>query len=310
MAKNPQIIFDHVISCLKSGIGEFSGDEVSMRCPGCDDEKGHFSVNTRLGLYHCFKCGISGGFLSVILKNRKEWFSIVRKGQSNSPLKYIRKERGVCPLDAEPITAILDATEECVSQSLKHKLAKKAMRYCLKRGMTRKQIEQYQVSIKKYDPRVYFPYWGESNEITFWTGRVMNDNTELKKSIEPDNSEKPLYGRHIEIIRNEVVLVEGTFDHFVTPTSYAVMGSSVTTIQTRQLKKDGVKRVFLVFDPDANEQSQRTTKKLAKEKFDVFPILINNYQDPAKIGRATMSRIIQTAKQHHPVRPQPLYFSL
>jgi len=175
--------------------------------------------------------------------------------------------------------------------------------------MTLKQVGDYRVFIRELDSRVYFPYWNESGEMTFWTGRTMVDGAK-PKTIHPENSDLPLFGRHVRIIRNEVVIMEGEFDHFVTPGSYAILGSNVTTSQILQLREDHVKRIFLIFDPDASKQAKHTAQKLGNFRFDAFPVIISGKRDPAEIGREKMSSIVQTIKRHCPARPQSVYFTL
>lgn len=308
MVDQKQKICDHVISCIRSGIFERHNDELSMRCPGCRDEKGHFSINIKKGLFNCFKCGISGSIQSLLTKNRQKWLPVIQE-QSGRPKGYIREPTGICSLGGEPVSDVLDVSKAGEAPNLLRVQATRVMRYCLKRGMTKKQVRTYGVLVRPYDSRAYFPYWDKSGEITFWMGRATDEKTELK-TIEMDDSDKPLFGRHVKINRNEVILLEGVFDHFVTPDSYALMGSNITALQIVQLREDGIKRIFLILDPDASRQSGNIARKLANFRFDVFPVIINGFQDPAKLGREKMTSIAHTVKQHHPIRPQAIYFSL
>jgi len=302
-----QTVYDHVIDCLRSGVCDFKKDEISMRCPNCGDEKGHFSLNSRSGLYNCFKCHVAGTIKPILVRNRQEWAEITRR-HPDILTGCPRDAPGICPVAWNPLIGHQDPHPLSGLSSLEYSQRARAIRYCLKRGMTKRQIKRYHVCTKPFDSRVYFPYWNECGEVIFWTGRAVTE-TVKPKSIEMEGSEKPLFGRHVKARRTEVVLVEGVFDHFVTPDSYAIMGSEVTISQMLQLREDGIKRIFLILDPDAGQQSQRIAQKLAKFRFDVFPVIINDWRDPAKMGRQKMSSIVNTVINHHPILPQSLYFN-
>lgn len=302
-----QEIYNYIVNYLKSGACTVEKDEVTMPCPGCGDNK-HFSINIRKGVFNCFKCEVGGNIRYEIQRNRREWSSLISGLLPGHPTGYIRKASPFCPLRGTAISAFLRGVPP-KQKELRWTTAVNAMRYCLKRGMTKRQIEIYRVCVKALDPRVWFPYWNEKGELTYEMGRSMVNSVEPKTfSI---GEELPLFGRHVYIERDEVVLVEGVFDHFATPHSYALMGSNVTGPQIIQLREDGIKRIFVILDPDAHRQSVTAARRLANFGFDVFPVVIGDYsRDPADIGRKKMSEIVRTLKLKHPVRPQTIYFGM
>lgn len=310
MAKRrTNVVFDHIVSCLRTGAyTPGNGNEISLRCPNCGDDEGHFGINHKSGLYNCFKCPLSGNLASVILRNREIWQKIFRRVYPAAPPASKGGYFSFCSFGFESVVDIRLAKKDD-KQDLLYLQATNIVNYCLGRGMTGKQIQEYHVLMRDFDSRAYFPYWDETGGVTFWMGRTTNDEIE-PKTIERGNSQKPLYGRHIKIIKGEVVLLEGVFDHFVTPCSYALMGSNITAPQIIQLREDDVKRIFLIMDPDAGEQSQRMARKLADFRFDVFPVVIQPYNDPAKLGRLEMVKIVRALKRKNYVRPQTLYFNL
>jgi hypothetical protein len=303
-----QEVYKYVVDYLKSGACSIEKDEVTMPCPGCGDE-GHFSVNIRKGKFNCFKCEVGGNIRYEIQRNKQEWLSLVSRLPSGRPTEYPREARPICSLDGQAISIIL--RDSLAPSNPEFVAATNASRYCLKRGMTKEQIEVYKGCTKRWSPRVWFPYWNEKVELTYQMGRSMNDELIKPKTLgEPVDSELPLFGRHIHIERDEVVLVEGVFDHFVTPNSYALMGSNITGPQIAQLRLDNIKRAFIILDPDASEQAIHIARRLGNFGIDVFPVVINKYgKDPAELGRKQMTDIVKTLKQHHPIRPQTIHFS-
>ncbi len=97
-----------------------------------------------------------------------------------------------------------------------------------------------------------------------------------------------MFGRHVNWVSNgPVVLVEGVFDHFATPTrSYALMGSNITPDQIKRLIKDNVEKVFVIGDPDADSAAQGICKKLLDYYVLAFMVqLAGTNKDPADLGR-------------------------
>lgn len=298
--------YNYVVNCIRNGGCDANGHgEISMRCPGCGADD-HFSVNYKNGLYNCFKCSVSGSLASQIGKQFSSWKKLVRV-MSNQSSGYITRPRGVCSLDGNTIYGVMRGEVSEVGHSLQMAQALRAMKYCIGRGMTKKQVDDYKVTIKPLDSRVYFPYWDEDGEVIFTMGRTMSDTIE-PKTLESGDTNKPLFGRHLRILHNNVVLVEGVFDHFVTPASYALMGSAVVNQQIAQLTSDGVKRVFLLLDPEARMETRNAAVKLARHHFDVYPLLLDGWSkdDPAKLGRQTMTTLVNSVMFNCPRRPQSI----
>jgi len=299
-------VYSYVANCIRNGSCEVNGrGEIGMQCPGCGADD-HFSVNSKSGLYNCFRCSVSGSLVNQIGKQFGDWKKLVRtaSGQSSG---YIVRPRGVCSLDGHTVCGVLQGGVSEDNHSLLVAQARRAMKYCIGRGMTKTQVENYEVTIKSFDSRVYFPYWNENGEVVFTMGRAMNDVIK-PKTLESGDTSKPLFGRHLQVLHNNVVLVEGVFDHFVTPASYALMGSAVVNQQIAQLGLDGVKRVFLLLDPEARTETRNAAIKLARHHFDVYPLLLDGWtkDDPAKLGRRIMTTLVNDVMFNCPRRPQPI----
>jgi len=300
-------IYSHVVDCMRSGNCDVSGNnEIGMRCPGCGDDE-HFSINGRTGLFNCFKCPIGGNLKPEIGKHLSEWRKLVRV-VSGRPTACVTRPSPFCSLDGNTLSDTLQGVVSGKKRSLQEVRAQRELMYCIKRGMTKKQVYDYKVFIKPFDSRVYFPYWNEDGNVVFTMGRAMNNDVK-PKTLESGETIKPLFGRHLQIHRNDVFLVEGVFDHFVTPISYATMGSAAISQQITQLVLDGVKRVFLLFDPEAGEEMKNAVLRLAKSHLNVYPLILSGGKDPAELGRQIMTNIVNIAIHNCPIRPQPIYFN-
>jgi len=289
-------VYHEIKAHIQSGAFKVSGKELFIDCPGCGDES-HFSVNIYNGRHHCFKCSIGGHLATEIINNRLEWKKLTHNLKSGDYTEHEARRQIILPVNSYNIYESLHP-ELFVKPKRKHvsnslSLCQKAFSYCLGRGVSAEQIRDYKVYICPNDPRVYFPYWNESAEITYHMGRKIMGNDDYLKTKDAENSEKPLFGRHITVHKGSVILVEGVFDHFVTSHSYALMGSSINSGQIIQLRNDDVKRVFVLGDPDASEKAELMAKKIRQFRFDAFPVYLHTKADPAKLGRRIMSGLVE-----------------
>ena len=304
-------IYEFVMRQARSGQFRMVKHEMHIVCPGCGDED-HFSVNVFNGLYNCFKCQTAGSIRRLMLLDVDKWKKAV-VGHLGTPVIVPKTPFSLCPLNARPVEDIVG--EGCdyanTEKTALYHQALNVMEYCLGRGMTRKQIVEYKVAIIPFDNRVYFPFWDEDGKVVYWMGRATSDVVE-PKTIDTQESSKPLFGRHVKKCDDNVVLVEGVFDHFVTAGSYALMGSSVTEDQIHVLKMDGVKRVFVLMDNDAGAQSEANAIKLAGAGLLAYEIILDTgksgHVDPAELGRSKMSEIVKCFTTNLPPRMNKLYY--
>ena len=294
----PLDVYNYIKVHLNSGAYDAHGSsEVSMVCPGCGDD-GHFSININKMKYNCYKCSIGGNLAQTVIKRRSEWRKLTQslattkdlvsggnKGKIFFPKNAFNVYKSLYPDFAEP-------QKKHITNSLS--LCERAFKYCRGRGLSKEQIRDYGIYVCPGDPRVYFPYWNGGGEITYYMGRKMMGSIDVMKTKDAFEAEKPLFGRHVKVLRKMAVLLEGVFDHFVTPMSYALMGSSIGTEQMLQLREDGVEKIFVIGDPDASEQADRIAKKLGNFRFQAFPVFLHSTSDPGELGVKIMTEIVET----------------
>jgi hypothetical protein len=305
-------VFTHITQAIKKGDYSLSGDQLIVACPVCDKSQ-HLYVFIPKGLFHCFKCDFSGTVRSEILANPSRWRPVSQlRGTHGEPQEGI--SRATADIDphiqgGQPATGspgLVCLQNEPASQVMRAQF-QSAYRYCRDRGLTNKQIEEYRVSVTQGEGRVFFPYWDQAGTTTYWMGRAYCDET-TPKTIESTGSDKPLFGRHVQKLVQFVVLVEGVFDHFVTPQSYALMGSTISPGQVMQLRGDGAKWVFVLLDADARQrQSLRVAERLLRAGLKPFPVILQNTKkDPADLGRKVMRGLVNRLTEVVPGRPRTL----
>ena len=308
----PEQVYHYIKSHIESGAYDVNGNELSLACPDCGDES-HFSVNIYNGKYNCFKCPVGGRLATIIINNRLEWKKLTQNLIEKDFLSSRSVEKIYLPENSFNVYNVLypDSTlsqKKHIANSLS--LCQKAYSYCTKRGLSKEQIRDYRIYVCPGDPRVYFPYWNKDGEIVHYMGRKMMGDDTTMKTKDSVNSEKPLFGRHVKVIKDDVILVEGVFDHFATPQSYALMGSSIGVEQMLQLRKDGVSRIFVVGDPDASKTADSIAKKLRNFKFNAFPVNLHASGDPGDLGKVTMVEVVDKLLSRNDRVFKPIHISL
>ena len=100
--------------CMNLIIGNKYGNEVEVKCPFCDDNKYHMSLNTSKNTFRCNRCGEGGGVLhlyaklnncdtktaykEILNKNFPEFTVVYKKEyeeKDSNPIKSIEERNGV-----------------------------------------------------------------------------------------------------------------------------------------------------------------------------------------------------------------------
>ena len=309
---NSESMLDYAIRQMRAGNAFRNEEQVVIPCPECDtDEHNNCYVETKRGLFHCFKCGLGGSMRRALTRRREEW---------KAALQFVGEPSGGGLPGAEDVSdeliPLLTSGGRLRVGGVFGGLIRKAYNYCLLRGVTHEQVQAYRVSVRRFESRVFFPVWDLDGETTFWIGRTLLEKDGVAKTIEPTGSDKPLYGRHvmkaglIDIAEDPwVVLVEGVFDHLITPNSYAMLGSTVTVGQCDTLKGDGVRSVFLVGDPDIGGQMGVSVRRLVRRGLVAYPVKVEGQQDPAALGRKVMERLTASLPAFLGLHGQTLVFT-
>ncbi len=284
-----KVILDHLKKCLLLGDFSRSDNEFVVKCPFCHDKKGHCYINYHKKVSFCFVCRTATNFKIALQGHSvKSLLYTYTKKQGSKDFVAGTGFRADCAF-VVLISTIEERQQENISSAVK---IDRAYDYCIDRGITLRQMRDYSISVKPYESRVYFPVWDKDIKTIFYMGRTLIN--QIPKTVEMKNSSKPLYGRHVNKVEGDtVILVEGVFDHFATPNSYALMGIHITKSQIAELKEDNVKRVFVIGDPDSSRLSIGVSKLLLSKGVQAFPVqLLNTSKDPAELGRETMGKIV------------------
>ncbi|MBP5725124.1 MAG: hypothetical protein J6X18_16315 [Bacteroidales bacterium] len=222
-----------------------SGGWFEYNCPNCADENGgspdgkfNLALNYEHGAFcHCWRCGWSGK-ISKLLKHYGNKDLLGRYLDCVKDIiesRYYEIQNGDIRLEdvselnnelklPEHISSLYDGTEH----------AAQALKYLNGRGVTDEIIERFGIL---YVPRnvstpyrgmVIIPSYDQFGTLNYYAGRDYTGTNSIGKK-NPDVPKKEFVFNEGKINWYEpVTLVEGPFDHIVTPNSIPLLGSALS----------------------------------------------------------------------------------
>lgn len=272
---------------LISFLGEYSkqcGEWYSFNCPCCaeenlgqPDDKYNLEIKIDIGVkgcggFHCWKCGDTNGMKGTLV----HLFKLYAPRKTYSEFKRIVKEYRdsmsyLLPNDGDFNSDIGDVEYLMLPDGFKpinkddiH--CQKAYDYLLGRGLTDKIITDYNIGYISNGSndyslryRVYIPSYDAFDNLTYWVGRDYTGNNKQKVK-NPKRSKTEIVFNEGKINWYEpITLVEGPFDHIVTPNSIPLMGKTlaIDNVVAKTLMKKCKYGVNIFLDDDALDSAYR-----------------------------------------------------
>lgn len=301
-----------------------NGKEIHICCPICGESRYRMYINLGTGKVYCHNCQFAGNMITLIqnvegvswTKANKTFQDI--KGNLSIP-ENVKDEiernifsgdfrsdlaKRAIPLPEEYIPINLDTANFRV---------KRAIRYLMSRGITKKQIKQHNMgfcSSGEYANRVIIPIT-EGGELRFWVARAISKDAKLK---EKSPSDEDYQISKSEVIFNldraakkyrSIVITEGIFDALsFSDIGVSLLGKSLYQEQLnilldyRNLLTEGV---YIALDWDALDKAIQIAEILS-EFFKVKMINIPQHLDDPnnclqKMGRKYMWKLIDEAEE-------------
>ena len=284
--------------------------QVSFNCPACAEDKGlmegdgkyKLAVNYKKGIFKCWVCKFQNhmhGTLPNLIKRygNKEILKEYRRLKPDDEYKVNWQEE--VPTVVEPpkgFKKLSEINEYYSKYSLAYNFLTK------ERGLTDEIINQFDIGYTLEGPyrnRIIIPSYDEFGDWNFFIARTW-DKWSKPKYLNPE-AEKQL------IIFNEnkinwdatIYLVEGAFDHIVTPNSIPLLGKYLSPKLLSYLYTKARADIVILLDGDAYEDAVILYKQLNfGALYDRIKICIppTNY-DPSsiyeKLGYNGMAKLLK-----------------
>ena len=225
-----------------NGLGEpvrKKGHQLFYNCPFHEDNKGHFGVDTKRGIYHCFKCGVSGRIKDLDtplleFKEKIEEFLYGEKKEEAKDLLTLPKEfKLVDRKSGMPYTYLRD------------------------REVTKQEIRNYKLgycSSGVFQDRIIVPIY-EGDKLKYYVGRTYTNRQPKYLNAPVDKG-----GAIFKTFKGKVdrsIICEGIFDAIRIGKLFpaiALLGKVVNgSPQIASILKS-TKEAFVMLDRDAESQ--------------------------------------------------------
>jgi len=261
---------------------EFLGDhrkhyeskcQITFDCPNCSalngveyDGKGNLEVNYSLGVYHCWSCAETDntkGKLYWLFKNFAD-NEIVRRfvvGKFTFTDDFYQT-----PIKEEK--PIISLPEECFLLSGKQKYPnfKEAFGYLYSRGITDEIIDKFKIGyciFGKYQNRVIIPSYDDNGNLNYFISRTISKHVKKFKYLNPQlDKTQIIFNSNLIDWDKPIYLVEGVFDHIVTPNSIPLLGKKMYNLLFNQLYFKSNNFIIIALDSDAYDDSVIIFNKL------------------------------------------------
>lgn len=268
--------------------------EIRLRqCPICGKDEFKLYVNVEKRIFNCYHCTWGKGIGDIC---------VLMADISGRHINDIKLELANSIVPSLPDDEYVERISELFNKKTKEKAfeiepillpgntefkgitGKKILKYAKdKRGLTEELINNFElrfsIKLRKFKGFfLVFPVYFKGMPVG-WQGR-RTTNTE-PRYVSSDNIGQWLwpFDQQLPIIKEtkSVILVEGVFDALafwqLGLPSLCTFGKKINNNQKKLLKKEGVKKIYLAWDPDAWKETQKAVKDLS-DLFEVFVIIL------------------------------------
>jgi len=174
-------------------------------------------------------------------------------------------------------------------------LAKHAMLYLKKRGVTEQDIIKYQMGYCEEGPyaeRIIMPSFDSSGKINFFVGRSFDPEVRLKYKYPQASRDIIPFEMYINW-NVPVVLCEGGFDMLaIKRNAIPLLGKSITPKLMKKLVESKIQKVYVALDKDAIAMALKHCETLINLGKKVFLVEMDD-KDPSSMGFKSFLSLIQ-----------------
>lgn len=284
-----------------TGVISRSGTNIAVSCPSCDPDrkKKKFSICLETDQNHCWSCEMKGRNLFSILG---KFFS--KEMQASYKQKFLNTSC-FSSSEEEEREETLRLPDEfvllCQNQESKDPDIKSAIRYCEKRGMTKKDLWFFKTGTCKsgrHRRKVIFPSFSSEGLLNYYVSRSIDDIQ--RKYSNADVKKTEIIFNEINIDwKKELTIVEGPFDAIkCNLNTTCLLGSdlSITSRLFTQIVKNQTD-ILIGLDSDMKKKTQNISKLLSEYGINVRILDLGSFPD---VGEMTKEDFLQASAAAKP----------
>ena len=269
-----------------------SGNEATFSCPYCNHHKKKLVINVITQKWHCWVCGVKGVGAERIFKKIgaagkiKELHSLTGVKRNTDDSKDI--QHVALPLEFKPM----------VNGSVNNPEFRNAAKYLKSRGITKTDVLRYNIGFcdsGQYNGMVIIPSYNKEGILNYFVGRSYYDTDFKHKN--PKTSKDVVGFEMLINWKEDINICEGVFDAIaIGENSIPIFGKFLPKSLRSTIKENDVKRVNILLDSDAKNESIKLCEYLQSENIDVRIIEMKDDEDPSTLGHEKITKLISKSK--------------
>lgn len=287
-----ELLVNLVDSVLGTGKRTARGNK-AYSCPYCNHHKPKLEVNftqNKKGYnpWHCWACDKKGSRISSLFKKisaSPEKFEELKKliGSEVEVKQTNQSSFLKLPEEFKPIIGSRDI------------LARHAFAYLKNRGITKDDIEKYNIGYcetGRYANMVIIPSYDETGQLNYFTGRSFEKDPFIKYR-NPETS-RDIVPFELFINWNiPLILCEGPFDAIaIKRNAIPLLGKNIQQNLMKKIVTSTVEKIYIALDTDAMKQALRFAEYFINQGKEVYMVDLEG-KDPSEMGFESFTKLIQ-----------------
>ncbi len=285
--------FYELLSRLGIDFIESGGGELRINCLHCDDNKHHLYINPSKGVFHCFKCGWSGGIKKLIYEIKQIYRVELPEEIDDSYLGFEEYH-----IDNEVKNKFIACKLPAGYFKLANEIGtgkEKALQYLFSRNIDFPTIEKYEIgycNMGSFGGRIIFPIYYHGKLMSYIGRDILG---RVPKVLNPpiweaDPPSRYLYNFDEAIFFPRLVITEGVFDCLTLQTidaytcAVASFGKKLTSAQIDLILSERFEEIIFAWDGDAVNEALKYSKLF----YPIFEVKITKFpigEDPNSLGK-------------------------
>jgi DNA primase len=291
------------------------GNDTFYFCPVCNWKNPRLAVDYSKSNFHCWKCNWGGKSLVGILFELKASKEDINQFYSITGEQRLFKkaETTLDKVEQELLNALRNNQESkdvnvniSIPQgyvSLKHKSGKRsillngAFAYLKKRGLSRFEINYYDIQYNQEQNKLLFPSYDVNGKLNFYVERTASEIYKRYDIPKAQKKSKIIFYESLIDFTQPVILTEGVFDVFKLGfNAIPLLGSVMYKKILSSLIENDTKEVIVALDPDAIQNMLKILKYLTKKGIVVYLLdyskASNPDKDPADMTKSELRTLL------------------
>tara|TARA_B100001996_G_scaffold378859_1_gene363671 strand:+ start:1414 stop:2355 length:942 start_codon:yes stop_codon:yes gene_type:complete len=280
------------------GVGtSLKGNEQSHHCPFCHHHKKKLQINLDTQQWHCWVCDAKGRKIQTLLRKLQVDSSKIRKIYEIYGDDYIVSTTST---DEEKVELRLPSEFKSLLDTPKgiNPLYRKVEQYVKNRGITKEDIIRYNIGYCDggiYTNRIIIPSYDRDNRLNYFIARSVYEEEKFKYKNPPVSKNVTIFENQINW-KEPITLTEGVFDAMaVKRNAIPLLGKFIPKTLMDSIYKNGVKKISVILDKDAQEQALYYVNYFMNNGITVTNVLPTE-KDASDMGFSKINKKLKTSE--------------